>query len=71
MLLAIAMGVKAGKAAYMADSPLLPGVRWLRMELSLSLAIISSMKGNTGQVSRRRSYKLRRRPENVEKRMTK
>ena len=30
----------AGKAAYIADSPLLLGLRWLRMELSLSVAMI-------------------------------
>lgn len=30
----------AGKAAYIADSPLLLDVRWLRMELSLSVAMI-------------------------------
>ena len=28
------------KAAYIADSPLLLGLRWLRMELSLSVAMI-------------------------------
>ena len=29
-----------GKATYIADSPLLLGLRWLRMELSLSVAMI-------------------------------
>ena len=29
-----------GQAAYIADSPLLLGLRWLRMELSLSVAMI-------------------------------
>ena len=33
-------GSGRGKAAYIADSPLLLGVRWLRMELSLSVAMI-------------------------------
>lgn len=37
--LARAMGSRAGKAAYIAESPLLPGVRWLRNELSRSVAI--------------------------------
>ncbi len=31
----------AGEAAYIVDSPLLLGVRWLRMELSLSVAIFT------------------------------
>ena len=29
-----------GRAAYIADSPLLLGVRWLRIELSLSVAMM-------------------------------
>ena len=32
-------GTRGGEAAYIVDSPLLLGVRWLRMELSLSVAI--------------------------------
>lgn len=31
---------RRGQAAYIADNPLLLGVRWLRMELSLSVAMI-------------------------------
>jgi len=34
------MGSTAVKAAYIADNPLFPGVRWLRIELSLSVAMI-------------------------------
>ena len=32
--------LKAGKKAHIADNPLLPGVRWLRIELSLSVAMM-------------------------------
>ena len=32
--------LKAGKKAYIADNPLLPGVRWLRIELSRSEAMM-------------------------------
>lgn len=32
--------LKAGKKAYMVDNPLLPGVRWLRIELSRSVAMV-------------------------------
>ena len=35
------MAGRRGGAAYIADSPLLVGVMWLRMELSLSVAIIA------------------------------
>ena len=42
----------AGKVTYIAESPLLLGVRWLRMELSLSVAMIDVRKSrvlaNTG-----------------------
>ena len=34
--------LKAGKKAHIADNPLLPGVRWLRIELNRSVAMISS-----------------------------
>ncbi len=39
-----------GRAAYIADSPLLLGVRWLRIELSLSVAMMYECKsrGVTG-----------------------
>lgn len=30
-----------GEKAYIADNPLLLGLRWLRMELSLSVAIVT------------------------------
>ena len=33
-------GVKAGRKAYIADNPLLPGVRWLRIELNRSEAMM-------------------------------
>ena len=35
-----------GKAAYIADSPLLLGLRWLRMELSLSVAMMDECRSN-------------------------
>lgn len=34
-------GGKGGKKAHIADKPLLPGVRWLRIELSRSVAMMS------------------------------
>lgn len=40
--LANALGMTVRKTTYMADNPLLLGVRWLRMELSLSVAIVES-----------------------------
>ena len=40
--LARAMGSRAGKATYIAESPLLPGVRWLRIELSRSVAMFAN-----------------------------
>ena len=33
-------GVKTGRKAYIADNPLLPGVRWLRIEFSRSEAMM-------------------------------
>ena len=44
VLLARASQFIAGKATYMADKPLLPGVRWFRIELSLSAAIMNAFK---------------------------
>ena len=35
-----------GKAAYIADSPLLLGLRWLRIELSLSVAMMDECRSN-------------------------
>ena len=35
-------GVGVGRAAYIAESPLLPGVRWLRIELSRSVAMFAN-----------------------------
>ena len=32
--------LKAGKKTHIADNPLLPGVRWLRIELSRSVAMV-------------------------------
>ena len=39
-----------GKAAYIADSPLLLGLRWLRMELSLSVAMMDECRRIKGVV---------------------
>ena len=36
--------LKAGKKAHIADNPLLPGVRWLKIELSRSVAIVLDEK---------------------------
>lgn len=33
--------VKAGKKAHIVDNPLLPGVRWLSIELNRSVAMMS------------------------------
>lgn len=54
----------AGKAAYIADSPLLLDVRWLRMELSLSVAMIYEGKEEKNkwrwEGCRRKKVKLKR-----------
>ncbi len=44
-------------ATYIAESPLLAGVRWLRIEFNLSVAILNSLlleKGKSAQSSVRR-----------------
>ena len=57
-----------GETAYIADSPLLLGVRWLRMELSLSVAMIYECKSRrvTGDETNEKERKGKERKEKKE-----